>query len=248
MADDKPRPPKGNRLSRRQFLAGAGTLVGGAAIGSALGGCRSTIRDSVTPTGDEIIYSPDTQRDDRIPPGQSETGRWPVLQYGGVVHVSQDDWKFTISGLVDAPVVLSYAQFVELPGVRVFSDVHCVTGWSKLNNLWQGSGSQTIFDLAKARPEAKFVIVKAEGGFTANLTLEDFLEEDVVFAVSHDDQPLTSEHGAPVRLVVPRLYFWKSAKWVNGIEFTDVDRPGFWELAGYNNHGDPWKEERYQGD
>ncbi len=152
---------------------------------------------------------------------------------------------YIITGLIEERVVLTYSQFTALPQVRVFSDVHCVTGWSKLNNTWDGVSSQTIYDLAKVNSEAKYVLVKSEGGFTANLTLEDFLEEDVLFATGHDDQPLTPEHGGPVRLVVPRLYFWKSAKWATGLEFSDEDRPGFWELAGYHNHGDPWLEERY---
>ena len=244
---------KDGKLTRREFIRDTGSLMGGVAITSALllSACKSQEGETetsettrTTPSGD-IIYSPDTQREDRIPPGQHEAENWPVLQYGGVPNIDTSTWKFTISGLVENDLVLNYPEFISLPMVKVFSDVHCVTGWSRLNNLWEGPSSRTMVDLAGIKPEAKFVIVKAYGGFTTNLTLADFLEEDVLFAVKHDDQPLSSQHGAPVRLVVPRLYFWKSAKWVTGLEFTDEDRPGFWESAGYHNHGDPWKEERY---
>ena len=198
-----------------------------------------------TTTVSEIIYSPDTQRANRIPPGQYETQSWPVLQSGSVRQIDPSEWTFTISGLVENEIKLNYSEFMELPRVKVFSDIHCVTRWSLLNNLWEGPSSQMIIGLANIKPKAKFVIVKATGNFTVNLTLSDFMEEDVLFALKHDDQPLDAAHGAPVRLVVPRLYFWKSAKWVTGVEFTEEDHPGFWESAGYNNHGDPWKEERY---
>ena len=246
---------KTKQITRREFLRDAGSLVGGAAFTSALllGACRGqtgkttsngTTQTNTTPS--DIIYSPDTQRADRIPPGQYETENWPVLQYGGVPQIDTSDWTFTISGLVENEVMLNHSEFMKLPMVKVFSDIHCVTTWSRLDNLWEGPSSQTIMDLAGIKPEAKYVIVKAHGGFTTNLTLADFLEEDVLFAVKHDNQPLGPRHGAPVRLVVPRLYFWKSAKWVTGLEFTEEDHPGFWESIGYHNHGDPWIEERYQ--
>ena len=241
---------KNKRLTRREFLRDAGSIIGGAAVASALllGACRESTGEPPTSTTlpPDVIYSPDTKRADRLPPGQHEAGNWPVLQYNGIPQVDTSGWTFTISGLVTNEVTLDYAEFMNLPMVKVFSDVHCVTTWSRLNNLWEGPSSQTIADLAGVKPEAKYVIVKAQGIFTTNLTLADFLEEDVLFAVKHDSQPLSAQHGAPVRLVVPRLYFWKSAKWVTGLEFTQEDHPGFWESAGYNNHGDPWKEERYQ--
>ena len=194
---------------------------------------------------DDIIISPDTERQQRIPPGQRETGKFPVLHYGDIPTVDVSTWKFAISGLVEKPLILDYKSFMALPMVKVFSDIHCVTGWSKLNNTWEGVSSRAIAELAGVLPEVKYVIVYAENGFTTNLTLSDFMEPDVLFAVKYNDEPLMSEHGAPVRLVVPRLYFWKSAKWITGIEFTDSDRPGFWETHGYHNHGDPWTEERY---
>jgi DMSO/TMAO reductase YedYZ molybdopterin-dependent catalytic subunit len=194
---------------------------------------------------DDMIISPDTERQQRIPPGQRETSKFPVLHYGDIPRIDVSNWKFSIKGLVEKPLTVDYKSFMALPMVKVFSDIHCVTGWSKLNNTWEGVSSSEIAALANVLPEAKFVIVHAENGFTTNLTLSDFLEQDVLFAVKYNEEPLSLEHGAPVRLVVPRLYFWKSAKWVTAIEFTDSDIPGFWETRGYHNHGDPWTEERY---
>lgn len=191
------------------------------------------------------IISPDTKRKNRIPPGQRVTNRWPVLHEGTVPSIDVATWTFTISGLVEKERTLDFTEFTALPRVKVFSDIHCVTRWSKLDNLWEGVGTQVIKELVDILPEARYVIVHAERGFTTNLSLQDFFAEDVLFAVKHDGEPLTPEHGYPVRLVVPRLYFWKSAKWVTGTEFMEKDRPGFWESYGYHNHGDPWKEERY---
>jgi len=239
------------RVSRREFLRGA-ALVAAAAAGSSnfLEGCFGVPSKTSSPQTTitqlpGIIYSPDTLRINRIPPGQQETSAWPQLQAGGVPAVNLDDWTFTISGEVEKEVILSYGEFTALPTDKVFSDIHCVTRWTRLNNLWEGLGAQLVTNLVKLKPVAKYVIVKAKGGFTTNLTISDFLQTDVLFAVKHDNAPLTPEHGWPVRLVVPRLYFWKSAKWVTGIEFSAIDQPGFWETRGYNNHGDPWKEERF---
>lgn len=195
----------------------------------------------------EVIISPDTRRANRVPPGQRLVDTWPVLHHGPVQKVDVNKWLFTISGLVEATRQLDYAAFLALPRVRVLSDIHCVTGWSRLNNLWEGVSTGVIRELARIKPEARFVIVHAAGGFTTNLPVEDFFAEDALFALKHDGEALSREHGGPVRLVVPRLYFWKSAKWVTGVEFIAVDRPGFWESVGYHNHGDPWKEERYGG-
>jgi DMSO/TMAO reductase YedYZ molybdopterin-dependent catalytic subunit len=202
----------------------------------------------------DIIISPDTQRKNRVPPGQRLTDRWPVLHYGPVPRFDPAKWSFRIWGLLNPERVLSYAEFTALPRVKVSSDIHCVTTWSRLDNLWEGVSTAAVKDLTALLPEARFVIVHAAGGFTTNLTLEDFFQPDVLFAMQHDPrrsgteyglQPITPEHGGPVRLVVPRLYFWKSAKWVTGIQFTTKDMPGFWETRGYHNHGDPWTEERY---
>ena len=194
---------------------------------------------------DKIIASPDTKRESRVPPRQKVVAKWPVLQHGGIPRIDLSKWTFTITGLVAEERGLNFQEFISLDRVKVFSDVHCVTGWSKLDNLWEGPSSRTIAELVPVLSEAKFVIIHAAGGFTTNLTLPDFLEPDVLFALKHDNQELIPEHGYPVRLVVPRLYFWKSAKWVTGVEFVAEDEPGFWESNGYHNHGDPWTEERY---
>jgi DMSO/TMAO reductase YedYZ molybdopterin-dependent catalytic subunit len=182
---------------------------------------------------------------DRIPPGQKVTGKFPVLHAGQVPQIDVSKWTFTIKGLVEREAVFDYEQFTSLENVEVVSDIHCVTGWSKLDNHWEGVSPSTVGDLVTILPEARFVIVHSVGDFTTNLSLDDFFQPDVLFATKHNRQPLTIEHGYPVRLVVPRLYFWKSAKWVEGVEFTAEDRPGFWETRGYHNRGDPWLEERY---
>lgn len=193
----------------------------------------------------DVIVSPDTQREIRIPPGQHEDNSWPVLHAGQVAKIVPEKWELEIGGLVDEEVKLNYQEFMDLPRVQVFSDIHCVTSWSKLNNLWEGVSTSTIKELVGIRPEAKYVLVHAHKNFTTNLSLEDFFAPDVLLATHHNGNALSSPHGGPVRLVVPHLYFWKSAKWVTGLEFLAEDKRGFWESAGYHNHGDPWKEERY---
>jgi DMSO/TMAO reductase YedYZ molybdopterin-dependent catalytic subunit len=194
---------------------------------------------------DVTIISPDTKRDNRVPPGQKLIESWPTLHYGNVPKVDTSKWRFRIFGLVNEERSLSFLEFMSLPMTKVFSDIHCVTTWSKLNNLWEGVSTKVLKDLVKIKPEAKYVIIHAHGGFTTNLSLADFFLDDVLFAIKHNSSILTPDHGYPVRLVVPRLYFWKSAKWINGVEFTEEDHPGFWESHGYHNHGDPWTEERY---
>jgi DMSO/TMAO reductase YedYZ molybdopterin-dependent catalytic subunit len=193
------------------------------------------------------IISPDTLKPNRVPPGQRPTDKWPVLHYGSVPKIDVKKWTFKVTGLVDKERTLTYDEFLALPRVEVLCDIHCVTTWSRLNNLWEGVSSSVIKDLVGIKKEAKYIMVEGEVGFTTNLTLEDFFQEDVLFALKHDGQPLTAEHGGPVRLVVPRLYFWKSAKWVTGVRFMAKNEPGFWERAGYHMHGDPWTEERYGG-
>jgi DMSO/TMAO reductase YedYZ molybdopterin-dependent catalytic subunit len=196
---------------------------------------------------DEVntIISPDTLRKNRIPPGQYQTTRWPVLHYGGVPQISKTNWNLRIFGLVTEEKITSYNDLTALPGIKVRSDIHCVTTWSMLDNLWEGISVNEINNLVSISSKAQFVIVHAANNFTTNLTLTDFFQSDVLLGIKHNNQEISAEHGGPVRLIVPRLYFWKSAKWITGLEFTDVDKPGFWERAGYHNHGDPWKEERY---
>lgn len=183
--------------------------------------------------------------EDRIPPGQRVTEKWPVLHYGGVPQFDPVSWDFRIFGLVEEQVHISYSEFRALPSASITCDIHCVTTWSRLGMTFEGVPARAVLELARIRPEARFAMVHAESGFETNLPLEYLLAEDALFAYRADGADLTLEHGWPLRLVIPRLYFWKSAKWVRGIELMAEDRPGFWERNGYHMHGDPWKEERY---
>lgn len=187
-----------------------------------------------------LIESPDLRRAERLPPRQVETRKWPVLHAGSVPRVDTARWTFHVFGLVERPWQCDYTTFRALPRVRVRSDIHCVTRWSKLDNLWEGVSTRTVLEQVKVDPRARFVMVHAEHGWTTNLPLEDFLGADCLFAWQHDGRELEPDHGGPLRLVVPRLYFWKSAKWVRGVELLEKDRPGFWEEGGYHMRGDPW--------
>ncbi len=181
----------------------------------------------------------------RVPPGQFVTNGWPVLHYGAVPRFDPKTWTFRVWGLVEQPIELSYDEFRQLPTVEVVADIHCVTRWSKLGMSWEGVPARYLLELVRPKPEARFVIAHAEHGFTANLPLEALDDDDVLLAHRADGHDLTPEHGWPLRLVVPKRYFWKSAKWLRGLELTAEDHPGFWEQNGYNNNADPWKEERY---
>jgi DMSO/TMAO reductase YedYZ molybdopterin-dependent catalytic subunit len=181
----------------------------------------------------------------RVPPGQRVTEKFPVLHYGSIPSFDPQTWDFRIFGLVEEPLTVSYDEFLALPTVRIVANIHCVTGWSKLDTLWEGVSFQEVIRLVQVKAEAKFVTVHCEQGFTTSLPREVLMDDDVLFAYRYDDAPLTPEHGYPLRLVVPKRYFWKSAKWVRGLEFMAEDRLGFWEVRGYHNSADPWKEERY---
>jgi DMSO/TMAO reductase YedYZ molybdopterin-dependent catalytic subunit len=185
------------------------------------------------------------RQEPRLPPGQVRTDKWPVLHYGSVPRVDLTQWDFRVYGLVEEPVRWTYEEFLALPQVQVRSDIHCVTRWSRFDNLWQGVSFQEVLRQVRVRPEARHAVVHAEQGFTANLPLAELVQDDVLFAYRHDGEDLTPEHGWPLRLVVPRRYFWKSAKWVRAVELVADDRPGFWERNGYHNEADPWKEERF---
>jgi DMSO/TMAO reductase YedYZ molybdopterin-dependent catalytic subunit len=187
------------------------------------------------------------QAEGRVPPGQVLTEKWPVLHYGSVPSVDLKRWCFRIFGLVKAERALTWPQFLALPTITRTADFHCVTGWSRLENHWEGVATQELLKLVEVDPRAKFVMVHGMNNFTANLPLPEFLDDDAMFAYKHDGRDLTPEHGWPLRLIVPKLYAWKSAKWVTGIELIAEDRPSFWEGYGYHMHGDPWKEERYSG-
>lgn len=198
--------------------------------------------NSGTPPAD-TVDSP--KQEPRLPPGQVLTDKWPVLHYGSVPKADLATWDFHVRGLVEEPQRWTWEEFQALPRVEVRSDIHCVTRWSRFDNVWQGVSVEGLLRRARVRPEARFAVVHAEQGFTANIPLDSLRDSDVLLADTHDEQPLTPEHGWPLRLVVPRRYFWKSAKWCRSIELVAADRPGFWEQNGYHNEADPWKEERF---
>jgi len=191
------------------------------------------------------ISRPETER---LPPGQHLVKNWPVLDLGQQPIVSVDSWKLEVRGLVEAPLDLSWAAFQALEQSTMVSDIHCVTTWSRYDNQWVGLPTRDLLDACQPRDNARFVVLHSYDGYTTNLALDDFAAEDALLAHSWSGQPLTEEHGGPVRLVVPHLYFWKSAKWLQAIEFLTDDAPGFWEVRGYHNRGDPWAEQRYSSD
>ena len=188
------------------------------------------------------------KQEGRLPPGQSLTLEWPVLHYAEVPQFDPAKWTFRTSGLVEVPLDLNWAEFLKLPQAQVTADFHCVTRWSRFDNRWEGVPFRVIHDLTRPKPEATHVLVHAAEGYTTNVPLRDVLENDVLFAHRHDGDPLTAEHGGPLRLIVPKLYAWKSAKWITGLEFLAHDQPGFWERNGYHIYGDPWKEQRHDDD
>lgn len=194
-----------------------------------------------TQCAEDVIISSDTHRSQRVPPGQVRTRKWPVLHYGSVPHVALDRWELRVFGLVERPLKFTWEEFQALPRVKVFADFHCVTRWSRLGNLWEGVSVRELLSRAGVKPQARFVSPMGyDQGWTTNLSLADFDVEDALVADKHDGQPLDADHGGPARLIVPRLYAWKSAKWLRSLELLDKDRPGYWEQLGYHNHGDPW--------
>ena len=182
----------------------------------------------------------------RLPPGQVETRKWPVLHAGRVPDVDLSRWRLSVSGLVERPLSLPWNELWALPRQETACDIHCVTRWSRFDNIFGGVPVRAVLVLAGVRPAARYVLVHAEHGFTTNLPLSDFDRDANLFAFTHNGEPLTPEHGGPVRLLVPHLYFWKSAKWVTGFELLAEDRAGFWEEGGYHMRGDPWLEERFR--
>jgi DMSO/TMAO reductase YedYZ molybdopterin-dependent catalytic subunit len=182
---------------------------------------------------------------DRLPPGQKVVEDWPVLTYGGTPRIDTKDWELRLFGLVEEEVTFDWQRFTSLPATVVRCDIHCVTSWSRFDNEFEGVSIPELLKHVRLKPEATAVMVHCYGGYTTNLLLEDFVRDQNLVAYKHDGKPLPPEHGGPARLVVPHLYFWKSAKWVRTFEFIPKDRPGFWEQYGYHIRGDPWKEERY---
>jgi DMSO/TMAO reductase YedYZ molybdopterin-dependent catalytic subunit len=185
---------------------------------------------------------------ERLPPGQHLVKDWPVLDLGRQPDIEKQDWKLKVYGAVENPFTWSWSEFAAQPQSHFVSDIHCVTTWSRYDNRWDGVSTRDLIALAKPLPDAKFIVLHAFDGYTTNLTLDDFAAEDALLAHSWEGKPLTLHHGGPVRLVVPHLYFWKSAKWIAKIQLTTENRPGFWEVNGYHDRGDPWAEERYSGD
>ena len=181
----------------------------------------------------------------RIPPGQHVPSGWPVLDLGIKPRLTRETWKLEIDGLVASPQTLDWPAFSGLRQVELTTDFHCVTTWSTLDNRWSGVPFREIVERVRPGPEARFLVFGAHDGYTTNLPLDVCLDEDVLLAHSWDGRPLTRDHGGPVRMIIPKRYAWKGAKWIQRITFAAEDQPGFWEVRGYSNDADPWKEERF---
>jgi DMSO/TMAO reductase YedYZ molybdopterin-dependent catalytic subunit len=184
----------------------------------------------------------------RLPPGQYVAPDFPVLSAGPTPRVSLADWSLSVEGLVNRPVRWTWQEFTSLPAQTFTVDIHCVTKWSKLDTVWKGVSLDTLFEAVELDREAAFVMAHSYGGYSSNVPLSEVVSGQAFVGYEYDGRPLAPEHGGPARLVVPHLYFWKSAKWLRSLELIQRDKPGFWESLGYNIHGDPWKEERYWGD
>jgi DMSO/TMAO reductase YedYZ molybdopterin-dependent catalytic subunit len=185
---------------------------------------------------------------DRIPPGQYETHDWPVLTAGPTPQPPLTTWTFSLDGLIESPVQWSWEQFNALPQQAFTNDIHCVTKWSKLDTHWRGVSVETLLEHVTLKPEVRYVMAYSYGDYSTNIPLEDLRQSKTFIGLQFEEKPLAPEHGGPARLVVPHLYFWKSAKWIKGLRFMEQDQPGFWEQGGYSMHGNPWTEQRYRSD
>ncbi|ATU94741.1 sulfite oxidase-like oxidoreductase [Phyllobacterium zundukense] len=185
---------------------------------------------------------------DRIPPGQSLTDDFPVLSAGPTPRIRTDDWSFTLKVGPKPVIKWTWAEFNALPQTKFTRDIHCVTAWSKLDTRWQGVLIDDVLAEAGIEPPTEFTLAHSYDGYSTNVPAKDLLGGKAMIATHYDGKPLVPDHGGPARLLVPHLYFWKSAKWINGLQFTTRDEPGFWELRGYHTYGDPWREQRYTGD
>ena len=194
---------------------------------------------------DQIKKAPDQGFGDKVPPGQFVSKKFPVLTYGPTPKIELDRWRLRLFGLVEEEAELDWQQFKAMPWTVIDSDFHCVTQWSSLDNTWEGVLFSEVLKLVTVRPQAKHIMAHCYGGYTTNVAMDVSLEGRAMLAHKQNSQELGRDHGWPVRLLVPNRYGWKSAKWLNGIEFMAEDKPGFWELRGYNNNADPWKEERF---
>lgn len=192
-----------------------------------------------------LATRPDSER---LPPGQHLTNDWPVLDLGLTPSIDRNRWRLDVYGAIDNPVFWDWREFMAQPQTRSVSDIHCVTTWSRYDNAWEGLSTRDLLAVVQPKVDAACVVLHSYDGYDTNLTLDDFAAQDALLVHTWSDKPLDEEHGGPMRLVVPHLYFWKSAKWIQSIEFLTEDKPGYWEVRGYHNRGDPWREERYSGD
>ena len=188
-------------------------------------------------------YPPEIE--ERIPPGQTLTEKWPILTYGRVPRFNPQTWDLRVTGLVEEEKRWTYEEFMALPRTKVTADIHCVTTWSLLGSEWEGVSVRELLRDVRIKTEARYVMQHCDGGYTTNLPLDIFLDDDVLLCYRRNGEDITPDHGWPLRLVVPKRYFWKSAKWVRSLEFMAHDQLGFWENLGYNNNADPWQEERF---
>ena len=201
------------------------------------------VPDTSKPDPARRVVAP--SRAERLPPGQVITRKWPVLQYSHVPDLQPEAWRFEVGGLVERPLSLRWEDLERFPRQETLCDIHCVTRWSRYDNLFAGVPVQSVLAEARVAPEAKYVLVHAAPDYTTNLPLADLDRPENLLATHYGGEPLPPEHGGPIRLLVPHLYFWKSAKWVTGFELLEEDRPGLWEDNGYHMRGDPWAEERF---
>lgn len=195
-----------------------------------------------------LTGKPGDKERDRLPPGQRIVKDWPVLDLGVTPKLDLEKWRLRIDGVVESRVIWNWNDFLSQPHLEVTSDIHCVTGWSRYDNRWVGVSASHILSLVKPSSQAKYCIFYSRDGYTTNVSLERFVEDNVMLAFKWNGDVLSVAHGGPVRILMPDWYFWKSAKWLRRIEFSEDDKPGYWEIRGYHNEGDPWKEERYSDD
>lgn len=202
-------------------------------------------KEAEAAAGKHLTGTSDPAHKDRLPPGQRLVEKWPVLDLGLQPQIPHDKWKLEIDGAVENPVVWQWADFMAQPQFEDVSDIHCVTTWSLYDNKWQGVSAKHLIGVVKPKSTATHLEFASHDGYTTNVPLSSFDDSDVLIAHSWQGQPITTEHGGPVRVILPKLYLWKSAKWVRRITFLEADKPGYWEVRGYHNVGDPWTEQRY---
>ena len=203
------------------------------------------IKQAWAQSGRLLTGQTDPDHANRLPPGQRLVTNWPVLDLGIKPDIATSEWRLAVDGLVANHVTWDWATLMAQPQVEDVSDIHCVTQWSRFDNRWQGVATSHLLSVVQPLPGANVVVLHGADGYTTNVTLERFAGDDCLIAHSHDGVPLSRDHGGPVRAIIPRWYFWKSAKWLVRIEVLAVDKPGFWEVRGYHNDGDPWTEQRY---